>query len=384
MKRIFALGLLAAVLAAPLQAQQESHRFPRKWLFAGIGALISGSVAALYAANFRDDIGGCSTVLCVTSVSVAGGMLVGFMIGNEVDHLYGIRYRHAPPIALRGKALSLAVVPTDLTVRERTAFVTGEQGIELVRTDTAFEPIGFRARGLRAIGPVASDSALDLLLVGTAAGLYRFQLRGDEPGSLAYQGDISALARRDGVLALGLGTELQLASPGDSIAALGDALATESRVMDLAWQGDTTLWALTEDRLLSYAVDASGTMTPRGQFELPAIGRRLTLRDSLVFVAAGSGGLYAVDIRNPDAPVELGNWSGARFVYDVTTSGNLVYVAAGPEGLYVLRFGGTGFTPIGLSRGQGFVASVESGGDAVFALDRAGGTLRRIDPVDVR
>jgi hypothetical protein len=384
MRRILALGLLAAVLAAPLQAQQASHRFPRKWLFAGIGALISGSVAAIYAANFQDDIGGCSSVPCVAGVSVAGGMLVGFMIGNEVDHLYGIRYRHAPPIALRGKALSLAVVPTDLTVRERTAFVTGEQGIELVGTDSAFEPIGFRARGLRAIGPVASDSALNLLLVGTAAGLYRFRLRGDEPGALAYQGDISALARHGGFLALGLGTELQLAAPDDSIAALGDALPTESRVMDLAWQGDTTLWALTEDRLLAFAVDASGDVTPRGEFQLPAIGRRLTLRDSLAFVAAGSGGLYAVDIRNPDAPVETANWSGARFVYDVTASGHLVYVAAGPEGLYVLRFDGASFTPVGLSRGLGFVASVEAGPDAVFALDRAGGTLRRINPLDAR
>jgi hypothetical protein len=377
-------GLLVAVLAAPLQAQSGSHRLPRKWLFAAIGAAASGALGLVYATSFEEDLGGCSSAGCVLGASTLGGALIGFMIGSEVDHLYNIRYRHAPPIALRGKALPLAVAPTDLVVRERTAFVTGQEGIELVRAGPDLERLGVKARGLRGIGSIASDSARNLLLVGTAAGLYRFQLRGDDPGALAYQGDISALSHRGGVLALGLGTDLQLARPDDSLEVLGTALPTDSRVMDLAWQSDTSLWILTEERLLSCAVGPSGVIASLGSFQLPSIGRRLSLSDSLAFVAAGSGGLYAVDIRNPEAPVEAGNWAGARFVYDVTAWGSLVYVAAGPEGLYVLRFADGTFTPIGLSRGLGFVASVEADEDAVFALDRAGGTLRRIDPVTGR
>ena len=123
------------------------------------------------------------------------------------------------------------------------------------------------------------------------------------------------------------------------------------------------------------------TPTKLGALPLPALGRRLALADTLAFVAASSGGVYAVDIRDPTTPVELGNWSGARFAYDVGALGDLVYVAAGPEGLYVLRFTGTGFTPVGLSRGAGFVAAVEVASDAIYALDRNGGVLRRINPV---
>lgn len=381
MRRAAAAGLLVAVLAAPLQAQSAGHRLPRKWLFAAIGALASGTVGLVYAVSFERDIGGCSAAGCVLTVSTLGGALLGFMIGSEVDHLYNIRYSHAPPITLRGRALSLAVVPTDLAVRERTAFVTGQEGIELVGTDQRLERLGFKARGLRGIGPIASDSARNELLVGTAAGLYRFPLRGDDPGALAFQADISALARRDGVLALGLGTDLQLAMPDDSLRMLDSARTTDSRVVDLSWQGDSTLWALTEEALTAYAADSSGALTHVGSFPLPGIGRRLVIGDSLAFVAAGSGGLYAVDIRDPAVPVTVGNWSGARFVYDVAVSGSLVYAAAGPEGLYVLQLAGGTFHPIGLSRGLGFVASVEAGEGAIFALDRAGGTLRRIDPV---
>lgn len=382
MRRAVAAGLLVALLAAPLQAQSGGHRLPRKWLFAAIGAVASGAFGLIYATSFERDIGGCSAAACVLTVSTLGGALIGFMIGSEVDHLYNIRYSHAPPITLRGRALSLAVVPTDLTVREHTAFVTGQEGIELVGTDPGFARLGFKARGLRGIGPIASDSARNELLVGTAAGLYRFPLRGDDPGAVTLQADISALARRDGVLALGLGTDLQLALPDDSLRMLDSARATGSRVMDLTWHGDSTLWALTEEALIAYAADSSGALTQVGSFPLPGIGRRIVITDSLAFVAAGSGGLYAVDIRDPAAPVAVGNWSGARFVYDVAASGSLVYAAAGPEGLYVLRFADGTFNPVGLSRGLGFVASVEAGDGAIFALDRAGGTLRRIEPVD--
>jgi hypothetical protein len=95
-------------------------------------------------------------------------------------------------------------------------------------------------------------------------------------------------------------------------------------------------------------------------------------------VAAGSGGVYAVDVRDPDRPVELFNWAGARFVYDVAVLHDRVYLAAGPEGLYVLELQDTGFVPVGLSRNLGFVAAVEAGAGAVYLLDRSGLSLRRV------
>ncbi len=384
MKRLLTAALALALIAAPLQAQQAHHRLPRKWLLAGVGALAAGSVAALYAAYFERDIGGCSSARCVMGVSVIGGGLLGFMIGSEMDHLYGLRYSHAPPISLNGKALTLAVVPTDLAVKEHTAFVTGLEGIEVARADTNFAQIGFKARGLRGIGSIASDSARNLLLVGTGTGLYRFPIRGDEPGVLVHAGEISAIASDRDQLALGLGLDLQLAHVNDSLETVGAPLPGDARVVDLVWQNSTRFWALTEDELAAYDVGLDSTPTKLGAVPFAALGRRLVLADTLAFVAASSGGVYAVDIRDPAAPVELGNWSGARFAYDVAASGDLVYVAAGPEGLYVLRFTGTGFTPVGLSRGAGFVAAVEVAGDAIYALDRNGGVLRRIRPVSDR
>jgi hypothetical protein len=381
MKRVLAVGLVLALIAAPLQAQQGGHRFPRKWLIAGVGALAAGSVSALYAAYFERDIGGCSSSACVMGVSIAVGSLVGFMIGSEMDHLYGLRYSHAPPISLKGKALTLAVVPTDLSVRQHTAFVTGLEGIEVAHADSSLEQVGFKARGLRGIGALASDSGRNLLLVGTGTGLYRFQIRGDEPGVLVYPGEISAVASDRNRLALGLGLDLQLAHVDDTVETVGSPLPGDARVVDLVWQSPTRFWALTEDELSAYDVMADSTPVRLGTVSFPSLGRRLALQDTLAFVAASSGGVYAMNIREPSAPVEVGNWSGARFAYDVAALGDHVYVAAGPEGLYVLRFTSTGFTPVGLSRGVGFAAAVEVSDGAVYALDRTGGVLRRINPV---
>jgi hypothetical protein len=373
--------LALALIATPLEGQQAHHRLPRKWLMAGVGALAAGSVSALYAAYFERDIGGCSSSTCVMGVSIAVGGLLGFMIGSEMDHLYGLRYSHAPPISLKGKALTLAVVPTDLSVTQHMAFVTGLEGIEIARADTSLEQVGFKARGLRGIGAVASDSARNLLLVGTGTGLYRFQIRGDEPGVLVYPGEISAIANTGNRLALGLGPDLQLGQVDDSVETIGSLLAGDARVVGLVWQSPTRFWALTEDELAVYDVTQDSVPTKVGAVSFPSLGRRLALQDSLAFVAASSGGVFAVNIRDPASPVEVGNWSGARFAYDVAVLRDLVYVAAGPEGLYVLRFTGTGFTPVGLSRSLGFVAAVEVADGAVYALDRNGGVLRRIKPL---
>jgi hypothetical protein len=149
--------------------------------------------------------------------------------------------------------------------------------------------------------------------------------------------------------------------------------------MDLHWRGDSVLWVLTEERLVSYSRDGD-TLHPLGAVPFPTLARRFALGDSVALVAAGSGGVYAVDVRTPAQPHELANWSGARFTYDVDALGDLAYVAAGPEGLYILRLTPDGFAPVGLSRGLGFVAAVEAGPGAVYILDRSGAVLRRLDP----
>jgi hypothetical protein len=335
-------------------------------------------MAGAYAASFETDIGGCSATTCVVPVSIAFGTFAGFLIGNEMDKLYNLRYSHAPPLSLHGTQLPLVVVPNDLLVSDHTVYVTGAEGVQVVDAGPRLEPEALKARGLRGIGPVAAVRPGSALLVGTSVGLYRFPLAVDEPGTLAYPGEVSALSADSTLLAIGLGPDVQLARVGDSLEALGEPVAEEARVVDLAWQGRTRLWVLTEDRLAGYDVGPDGTTSRLGAHDFPAIARRLALEDTLALVAAGSGGVFAIDLRDPGAPAELANWSGARFVYDVAALGDTVYVAAGPEGLYILRFGPEGFTPLGLSREMGFVPAVEAKGNAIYVLDRTTGTLRRI------
>jgi hypothetical protein len=379
MKRGFAVAVMVTVLAAPAAGQEGGGgRFPRKWLVAGISAALTGAISTVYAVNHDGNIGGCSSARCVVPVSVGVGALLGFMIGNEMDKLHALRYGHAPPMSLRGVELALAVEPNDLMVRNGRVYVTGTEAVEIIEAGPTLTRAGLKARGLRGIGPIATDPVQNSLLVGTAVGLYRFPMGTDDPGALAYPGEISALSSDGTLLAVGLGPEFRVMRVADSLEARGDALSEDARVVDLAWQGSNRLWVLTEDRLAAYQVGDSGSAEPAGDFVFPAIGRRLVVDDSLAFVAAGSGGVYVIDIRDPAAPVERANWSGARFAYDVATVGNRVYVAAGPEGLYLLRLGSQGFTPVGLSRNIGFVAAVEMGPSALYLLDRSGLSLRRV------
>jgi hypothetical protein len=377
-RRAVCLALLLAVTVQPLASQERGSRLPRRWLIAGVGALVMGTVAGVYALTFDQDIGGCSRATCVVPVSVALGFGIGFMIGKEIDDLYAVRYSHAPPIDLRGRELPLAVLPSDLVVRDSAVLVTGSEGVEVVRAGPLLERLGIRARGLRGIGPVLADEPRNLLLVGSAVGLYRFPMLGEEAGTLAHAREISALSADGAWLALGLGPAVQIARMTDSLTPAADPVPEDARVMDLAWQGDSLLWVLTEERLASYARDGD-TLRPIGALPFPTIARRLALGPVTALVAAGSGGVFAVDVRDPAAPVEVGNWSGARFAYDVAVAGDTVYVAAGPEGLYLLHLDATGFRSVGLSRGVGFVAAVEAGADAIYVLDRAGAALRRLD-----
>jgi hypothetical protein len=351
---------------------------------AGVGAAITGTLAVLYAANFEGNIGGCSKAACVVPVTVGFGTTMGFLIGNEMDKLHRLRYGHAPPISLRGVELALAGEPPDLALRAGSVYVTGGEAVEVIATGPRLSRTAVKARGLRGIGPVAPDAVQNTLLVGTAVGLYRFPLGTDEPGALAYPGEISALSADGQLLVVGMGPEIRLLRVADSLELVADSLPEDARVVDLGWAGDRRFWVLTEDRLAAFDVDQAGGVTPRGALTMSAVARRLTLADTLAIIAAGSGGVYAVDIRDPDHPTEAGNWSGSRFAYDVAILRDQVFVAAGPEGLYVLRLTAQGFTPVGLSRNVGFIAAVEAGPDAIYLLDRTGLALRRVPVAPTR
>lgn len=377
MKRTIAFLLLATLVARPLEAQ---GRVPRKWVMAGIGALVTGVISlAFITGNPNTDIGGCNSKQCVVPVTVGAGLFLGFLIGNEMDHLYNLRYAHAPPLDLQSADIPLTLVANDLTVRRSTVLVAGEGGVELIKTGTGLSQLGVRARGLRGIGSVTSDSVTNALLVGTGVGLYRFPLTGDEAGTLAHAGEISAASTDSSRVAIGLGTAFQIAAlEQDSLRFFGDPIEEGSRVVDVQWGKKDILWVLTEDRLGAYRVDSAGAATLLGADSLPATGRRLAMDDSIALVAAGAGGVFAISLSDPTAPKTLANWAGARFAYDATIVHGIAYLAAGPEGMYILDLNATGFAARGLGRDAGFVAAVKSDGQSIYLIDRTGGLLRRI------
>ena len=377
MRRTIAFLLLATLVARPLEAQ---GRMPRKWVMAGVGGLVTGIISlAFITGNPNTDIGGCNSKQCVVPVTVGAGLFLGFLIGSEMDHLYNLRYAHAPPLDLPSSEVPLTLVANDLTVRRRTVLVAGEGGVELIQTNPVLAQLGVRARGLRGIGSVTSDSVTNALLVGTGVGLDRFPLTGDEAGTLAHAGEISAASADSSRVAVGLGTAFQIAAlEQDSLRFFGDPIEEGSRVVDVQWGRGDILWVLTEDRLGAYRVDTAGVATLVGADSLPATGRRLAIEDSIALIAAGAGGVFAVSLSDPTAPKTLANWSGARFAYDATIVHGIVYLAAGPEGLYILDLSPTGFSARGLGRDAGFVAAVKSDGKAIYLIDRTGGQLRRI------
>jgi hypothetical protein len=96
-------------------------------------------------------------------------------------------------------------------------------------------------------------------------------------------------------------------------------------------------------------------------------------------VAAGSEGVYLIHVGDPSAPRTAAHWSEPRFVYDVALWGTYVAAAAGPEGLYLLEPAGAALDPVGLDRDAGFVTSLAAVGGVLYALDRSGGLVRRME-----
>jgi hypothetical protein len=69
--------------------------------------------------------------------------------------------------------------------------------------------------------------------------------------------------------------------------------------------------------------------------------RRIELMDSIAYVAAGSNGVFVVDVSNPAAPVLLGHADTPGSSFDIAIAGAAIYVADMDGGLVVLTSGRT-------------------------------------------
>ena len=376
--RIVAVAMLLALPAQPLAAQ-------RRWTYAAGGVAIGLALTAIYSAgNYSRSLGWCSGVRCVGLTTTAAGGFVGYLIGHDEDVKFQTRYQVAPPIEMSSRTQLLRTRATGLEVGGPLVAVSGDDGVELVSAQPRLEYLGHRARGLRDIQDVSLPADSARFLVGTSTGLYLFAVSGDAGGLRALDGEVSAVATRGSRVAVTVGGVLRVGTvTGDSVRWRIDTLALTGRVADARWHDDTTLWLLTDRQLASYRVPADSAATPIARVDLDGPARRFTIRDTLAAVAAGAAGVYLVQISDPALPRVLAHWTESRFVYDVALWGGNIYVAAGPEGLYVLQSGLGHVRAIGLARSVGFVAALATGGDVLYALDRTGGVLRRIELTSV-
>jgi len=372
--RIVAAAILLSLPSQPVAAQ-------RRWTYAAGGVAIGLALTAIYSSgNYSRSLGWCSGVSCVGITTTIAGGFVGYLIGHDEDVKFRTRYQVAPPIDMPSRTQLLRTRATGLEVGGPLVAVSGDDGVELVSAQPRLEYLGHRARGLRDVQDVALPADSAQFLVGTSTGLYLFAVAGDAAGRRALDGQVSTVAVRGTRVAVTTGGMLRIGTvTGDSVRWHTDTLALTGRVADARWWDDSTLWLLADRQLTSYRVRADSAATPLASVDLDGPARRLTIRDTLAAVAAGAAGVYLVRVNDPTLPRVLAHWTEPRFAYDVALWGGNVYVAAGPEGLYVLRAGLGRLEAIGLARSAGFVAALAVGTDALYALDRTGGVLRRIE-----
>jgi hypothetical protein len=383
--------LLAGAIAVPLPVARPAAaqgRIPRQWVYAAGGIAVGLGITALYSGrHYGQSLGWCSTVRCVGIFSTTAGGFVGYLIGYEVESKYRQRYRLAPPIEFTGRTRLLRTRATGFELDRTLVAVLGDEGVEMIGTGTRLEYLGQRARGLRDISDVSLRTDAANMLVGTASGLYLYAVAGRADGLRTLSGEVSAVAARGTRVAVATAAGVRVgAIVGDSVEWRGDSSALGDRVADLRWENDTLLWVLTESGLTAFSIPADSAPVRLGTVEVRGPARRLVI-DTVaraVAVAAGAEGVYLVRTSDPAVPRVVAHWNAARYVYDVAFWGGgtspQLFAGAGPEGLYLLQLDGGRLKPVGLVNNVGFVAALAVGPDALYALDRTGGVLRRLEP----
>lgn len=371
----------AAAQGAVARAPSTSHRLPRRYLFAAIGAGLGIGVSSLYAEGGSRQ-GTCNSASCVRAVSIGTGTFVGFLMGRESDHLHTIRYRAGAPLSPRAVTTSVAADPAVLAVGDTLVAIAGAAGVDVFAVARAAfrTPPTRRAAGVHGIADVAVVPRSGALAVASPAGLYLYPPR-TGPGALLREGAATAAAAApDGRIFFAVGTRVEVTRASAADSARGwPGIELGAAVRSLAYDGArAVLWAGADSTL--FALRPVGDSLERvGQLAMGAFVRRVTFEGTRVAVALGEGGVRMFDARNVAMPVEQLHWSDARFAYDVSLSPRRLFVAAGNEGLYVLDASGGSRLVLGLARDLGFVIGVETHGGDTFVLDRTGPSLHRIE-----
>ena len=379
-------ALLAFVLCAPLQAQSggingsPEMTGSQRWIWAVVGAAVASIPA--YFSDQSSVKGICGSPECTATIAGATGGLVGFMIGRERDQLAAQRARWGPPLSVRSRAVGLRLVPESVTPYGDGASIAGQAGAAIVSRDW---DVSLRAGRIRGITATIGVPAHDALLAATGSGLFAFPLNDNESsGRMVRPGGVRALAalgeselllagaavlRR--VRLSGTGAGLTVADVAETpIAAEVSAVALDPSAK--------TLWSVEDARLVAREPQA---LTEIGSAALPSLGRSLSLDGARAAVAAGSDGVYILDIADPAAPALLGTATGFQFAYDALLDGPHLYVAAGQRGLLMADVSDPANAVL-VGSGRQFGFAIDLARDAagrILVVDRLGRTLHVID-----
>ncbi len=376
-RRSIALAVALAVISpASTFGQSKSYK---RWYFGIGGALAIGIPAYVFTSEDATLSSTCSTKGCVGGVAAAIGGIIGFLIGMEMDNKYERRMRAGPTFDYSFLDVPLDIVPDRAAGFPGGVAVVGMGGARVVRSDGSVQS---RGSGVRGIEDVAVVPALDLLILSTFSNLLSFEIADDSSYGRVIDerggGSMEVFNSRLAVAGLDSLRLLDVSRIDDDVRIETVAgLENSDYVTDMVFDPDRNIgWVLTENRLVSYEAG----LRRLGELTLPATGRTVRTQGDRLAVAAGSSGVFVLDVRDPSAPRIVQQYEGVRFAYAADLDGERMYVAAGPEGVALVDISGAEPRVVGVAREPRFATDVVvSGVGAVWIVDRDGKSVQIAD-----
>lgn len=389
-RAVFVAVAASFVVTSPIFSQtgervMEQGRTPRRVVLPFIGAAIGGLASLVYFAGGagRNPGGACSEPVCVGTVTLASGALVGWLVGKEKDELHQLRYRGGRALKPAASSLTLSGEPAFLTVNDTVGAAYGVGGVQLFSTKSKPDLIGVRAPGLLNVTEASLVTAEQRFALTASGGLYRFPL-GQGLGSRLRPAPAGTVTAFKTEYLVGSGTRVErVPANAENEAATWPGIALDDTVRAIKPDERGNIWALTTSSL--YALrGAADSFSVVGRIPLPSGARRIDVQGNMLAVALGDSGVRFYDIAEPAQPKTITEWRGTAFVYDVAIHNGVAYVACGIDGLAKLTISTTPRLD-GLARELGFILAVTVRAPDIWVLDRSGSAVvRKVQMSDMK
>jgi hypothetical protein len=363
---------LPALAQRPADTVTLSHPKPRALIFGVAGAVIGGL------AGLGFGKGGSSSSGQMTVIGAAAGGLAGFFVGRQVDERRKAIFRGATSLRISNVAIELEGDPAVLSVQDSVAAVGGSDGVQLFSAmDPRLMLLGTRAAGLHGIDAIDISPRSGWLALGSRTGLYIYPPnRG--PGVLVRRATVNAVAATETRIFAALENRVESVPVNADSARDWRGTTLSAPVRDIVVdETRAVLWASTDRELVALRITGD-SLVQIGAVPLTGIGLRVTIEGATAAVAMGEKGVAIIDITDAAHPKSRGDWTAARFAYDVSIDGHRLFVAAGPEGVYLVNIADATTQTIGVARALGFASAIVSHDGHTFILDRRTNALRRI------